>query len=236
LFEEEGKAVPEPEAPKDAEYGQYLFAPLRDEEGVPYEKNTEPENKLLTYLGNHFANNNGVELGSIAPEVLDVLAKHQYEPLLDPGKRKVFRAISLPDYVAEDLVKSTGETVVRGEVGVCRSIGTLRPATGSKIQSWTTTPDSGPISSLIQDTPSRTHAALLFVAYPHGGGNKFFGRPYDLAKVVAPEFAEEYETISFGLVEYVGFSYFIPTVASTLKKVREDFKFKDLIEKAKQLG
>ena len=231
--EEEEKGQPE-EAPKDAIFGQYLFAPDRSNEGIPPEKDTKEEDRFRKALSKHFEEIEQSRLTAIAPEVLDVLAKHQYEPLLDPGKQRVFRVITLSRETLISLVEKSGEEVLFDEVGVCKTIGTLRPQNvGKLVQSWSTDVfESSNLSTLVATHLNPRTGAVMFVAYPHGGANKFFGKPGRLAGIIAPEYSDEYETISFGPVEYVGFSYMI---SSEPDDTRTLFEFQELADRALEI-
>jgi hypothetical protein len=235
LFEE--NSVP-PEAPEDAIYGKYLFAPYRDSDGLPkpLEPNTSDENKLRHALKTYFMDNISSELGKIAPQVLGVLAKHQYEPVLDPGNKKVYRILSLEGYMIEDIVATTGKEMVYNEVGSYQGTYNLRTSKPSQIQGWTTEPLSTAVKP-IADYAQREkfmlgHGIVLFVAYPEG--NKFFGKPYKLADVVEKGMRDEHETISFGTVRCVGFSYYLEKYVPGMKK--KPFNYEDLVEKAVKIS
>jgi hypothetical protein len=205
-----GRKAPPAEAPEDAIYGKYLFPQNRYH--FPNEPNTKPENKLQKALEDHFVENSSSKLDKIAPEVLDVLAKHQYEPLLEPGNQKVFRVIGFPVKQLIKLVEMSGNEFARGSYESCQLEYVLKPKSAARpIQSWTSKLfKSKNLPDLLLDGLGDGNGAVVFVTYPHKGNNKFFGKPHDLANVVDPDFAEEYETISFGPVEYVGFSYIVP--------------------------
>jgi hypothetical protein len=196
-----------PEAPKDADFGEYLFAPERSGD-VPLEPNTNTEEKLFAALKSFISDNSATRLKTLIPKIRSAIEKHQYKPLLDPENIKVYRAVSMPVKDLENLLEPYGMKLVRNKFVTCSLPGQLPALRQRILQSW-----SSMLSSLNEFVFgwSTTTAVVIFVARTNAEGNTFFGKPWFLANVVFPDHASEFETISIGAVEHDGFAYYIPS-------------------------
>jgi hypothetical protein len=211
----------EPEAPEGSIYGQYLFAPRRSGE-VPEEPNTEPEetrlfDALRDFMG---SDNNHEKLQSLVPEILEVMKRHDYAPVLDAGSVKVYRGMTLPQKTLEDMSAgaSTTKEVLKAGRGVdapevtyfaVSKQGKLNPREKKSIlQSWTTDLSVALMFSLEGEYGGdEMGVPVVFVA--NTSDSMFFGQPQKLSSIVRQNYYEK-ETISIGPVTYSGFVYAIP--------------------------
>jgi len=195
-----------PEAPIGADFGEYLFAPRRLGQ-VPEEPNTPLEAKLFAALRSFISDNASAPLKALIPKIRNAIENHQYEPLLDPKNIKVYRAVSLPVNDLKNLLEPYGMELVRDKCTTCSLPGQLPPQKQRIVQSWTSKLKS---LDYFLFGWGEQKAVVVFVARTNAEGNTFFGKPYELASVVYPDHASEFETISIGAVEHDGFAYYIP--------------------------
>jgi len=209
----------EPEAPIGSIYGQYLFAPERSGE-VPEEPNTEPEetrlfDALKDFMGSE---NNHQKLQSLVPEILEVMKRHEYSPILDAGSVKVYRGMTLPQKTLESMSDGgsiTKESIKAGKTADAPEVkyfavskqGTLNQRQNkSVLQSWTTN-----LSTALQFSLESEYSAggvpVIFVA--NTSDSMFFGQPQKLSTIIRGNSYEK-ETIGIGAVNYSGFVYAIP--------------------------
>jgi len=97
--------------------------------------------------------------------------------------------------------------LVRDKCTTCSLPGQLPPQKQRIVQSWTSKLKS---LDYFLFGWGEQKAVVVFVARTNAEGNTFFGKPYELASVVYPDHASEFETISIGAVEHDGFAYYIP--------------------------
>lgn len=197
----------EPEAPADAEFGQYAFAPNRTDVPTPKEPNTDEEDETSQAISDYLGNNAKKNLDKKSGLLLSLARRGLYKKVLDPKMySKAWRLMRLPSREMPLLMgKSLEELGASGVVGP----GMLAPK-GAKVSGWTVAP-----GVLLKDLPNfgNGNAFVVFVASIKG--NKFFGNPGELAKAAGvPEVEEEMETIAVGTVQYDKCSYVIFDPAS----------------------
>ena len=194
------EGLPQPEANKKDIFGQYLFAPNRK---IP-EPNTDAEENLEDGLASFFSHpKNSHTVERFASTLLDLLSKHKYEPLLDPGDIRVYRGMYVDVEFIEELLKPYQQEIQYGRVVIVNHPDVLEP-NDRWIQSWSKKADVATNFAYERRGP-----AIIFVARTNAEGNKFFGKPEKLAVAVKSENLGEYETISVGPVEYDGFVYYV---------------------------
>ena len=221
LFDLLYEATAEPEAPEGSIYGQYLFAPRRSGE-VPEEPNIEPEetrlfDALRDFMG---SDNNHQKLQALVPEILEVMKRHDYAPVLDAGSVKVYRGMTLPQKTLEDMSAgaSTTKEVLKAGRGVdapevtyfaVSKQGKLNPREKKSIlQSWTTDLSVALMFSLEGEyAEDDMGVPVVFVA--NTSDSMFFGQPEKLSTIIRGNSYEK-ETIGIGAVNYSGFVYAIP--------------------------
>ena len=218
LFDFLYEGTAEPEAPKGSIYGQYLFAPERSGE-VPEEPNTEPEEtRLFDALKDFIGSNSHEKLESLVPEILGVMKRHEYSPILDAGSVKVYRGLTLPQKTLESMSDGgsiTKESIKAGKTADAPEVkyfavskqGTLNQRQNkSVLQSWTTN-----LSTALQFSLESEYSAggvpVIFVA--NTSDSMFFGQPQKLSTIIRGNSYEK-ETIGIGAVNYSGFVYAIP--------------------------
>lgn len=209
-----GYPTEEPEAPKDAPFGQYLFG---QERGFG-EPDTEAEKRLTEALRWFIGEENEPgKLAKFAPLILELMKKHQYLPLLDPGTERVYRGMSLEASEVKTILKPYGpkfrfDPEATGPV-ICNLPDKLHTLDHRKhLASWSLSPGIAAGFATDRMFDDRGFVAVVFAARPHAEGNCFFGRPGSLPPAVglAGHLAEEQETISFGPVGHDGFAYLVP--------------------------
>ena len=216
IFEEE---VVSPEAQPNASYakfqgenplyGKYLFAPKRKD--VPKEPNTPEEEELYHAFGKFIQANDAERLESKIPQIMTVMANHDYQPIMDPGHITVYRGISYLRKTLEELKQGSQFTLHTDSEGnkyyhVIKS-GILNPFTGrgSRLQSWSAKPKAA--AKFAYDArKSLVRCPTVFVANTEDG--MFFGNPKTLTKTVYPAHSSEYETISIGPVPFTELVYY----------------------------
>ena len=210
----------EPEAPEGSIYGQYLFAPERSSE-VPEEPNTEPEetrlfDALKDFMGSE---NNHQKLQSLVPEILEVMKRHEYSPVLEAGSATVYRGMTLPQKTVESM--SAGGSITKESLKLGKGAdapevlyfavskqGSLDPREKKSIlQSWTTNLSVALQFSLESEYTAGPGVPVIFVA--NTSDSMFFGKPEKISSIIRGNSYEK-ETISIGPVNYSGFVYAIP--------------------------
>ncbi len=191
----------EPES-SESEFGQYLFAPTRNDVPVPKEPNTSEENSLATAIANYLVSNHQKHLSKHANKILSLVKQGLYPKVLDPGRYShAWRLMRLP---SEELVRLLGYSM--GELGAEGVLGSgmLSPVK-SNISGWTVEPHT-----LVNELPAYGGGNSFVVFKAPIKGNKFFGNPGELARALdIPEMIEEMETIAVGTVRYDKCSYVI---------------------------
>lgn len=215
LFE----VLAEPEAPPESIYGQYLFAPKRSGE-VPEEPNTDPaEVRLFDALKSFMSPaNDHQKLKALIPEILGVMERHEYSPVLDPGKDvKVYRGMNVSQKTLEEM--SSGGTITKEskKLGKADNAPVVDYFAVSKkgeldskksaLQSWTTDLSIALGFSLQGEYGDGMGVPVIFVSNTSNG--MFFGHPEKLPLIIRGTDYEK-ETISIGTVNYSGFVYAVP--------------------------
>jgi len=196
-----GQGVIPPEAPRDALFGSYAFAPTRKDIPSPKEPNTPEEEEAREAIVQYIVNNDKGPLNAKALELLKLHQQGYYQKVLDPGKYKqVFRFIRMnrnefASLVGQDVKSLRTYGVLPG--------GVLKPHDG-QISGWTVSVKLFTKEGF--DGYGDGDVAALFVAPV--AGNKFLGNPGVLARSVGePMYANEMETIAVGPVNYEKCSY-----------------------------
>lgn len=213
-----------PEAPSDAEFGQFAFAPTRQDVPKPKEPNTEEENKVRAAIADYLLNNKKKALSGKANLLLGLIKKGLYKKVLDPSQySKAWRLMRMaPKDLAAILARSEHELGTHGVAGP----GMLSPHE-SRISGWTTNP-----TSLLEELPNfgSGRAFAIFVAPIKG--NKFFGNPGEVANALGmPELAPEMETIAIDTVRYEQCSYAIMTLETYADQVKRMVVMKNVLSK-----
>lgn len=207
-----------PEAPVSAPFGKFLFG---QERGFG-EPNTEAEDRLKIALRAFISDESDPRsLSQFAPKILELLKKHQYLPLLDPGTARVYRGIALTIGEVKALLEPYGMELQRGttEGVVCNLPGQLHPLGHRKsLASWSLSHNvaAGFAITAYHEADygddDEVPVPVVFAARPNAEGNAFFGKPGEIAGPVGlnDDFIDEQETISFGPVEHDGFCYILP--------------------------
>ena len=196
-----------PEASKSDPYGEYLFAPERMDAGedIPFEMNTWEEDILKDALLRFYNNNDASRLEEYVPKILDLLAKHKYTALLDPGEHRIYRGLSVNEEFLANILEPYGEEIQYDKYVVMNLPDQNKPLADKFLQSWT-------LDSLTSAdfAVQRNKVSIIFVARTNAEGNRFFvNGENNLEKVVGSKHIGEAETISVGSVEYDGFAYYV---------------------------
>lgn len=190
----------EGEAPKDADFGRFAFAPTRQDVPTPAEPNTKSEEEALQALQTYFNKNQSGPLSQKAQQLWDLANQGYYKKVLDPGEYSTaYRILRMTSAQFAGLSGIAPEAI--------RSFGTMPAGTlspkGGQISGWTVNP------KLFVDNDvgyGDGEVIALFIAPIEG--NKFFGNPGFLAKSVgAAMFQYEMEVIALGPVQYSKCSY-----------------------------
>lgn len=198
LLREDGES----EAPPEALFGQYAFAPTRDDVPEPKEPNTPKEAEALRAIERYISNNVKTGLTSNAETLLKLHQQGFYKKILSPENySQAFRFLVLtPEALAKILHK---EVVSLGVEGVTEA-GMLVPHE-SVVSGWTVTPDI-----FKENLPIFGGGQAIAIFRAQIAKNKFFGNPGEMAVAVGdPELSPEMETIAVGPVSYNACSYVI---------------------------
>ena len=194
--------VASPEANKDSEYGEYLFAQQREETPTPKEVNTTSENELLRALVSWVDLDSSAKLKKLKDKIVAVMAKGEYKPMLDPGDIMVYRGLEVSRAKAKNIL---GDLTLKDGWNKLEQGGTLNPLAGSVFQSWTSDPA---VATSFSGVDGYEEGSVSVVVYARTTGNMFFGRPGKLAAAVdwinSSNHAKEMEVISIGPVKYEG--------------------------------
>ena len=199
-----------PEAPEDAPFGQYLFAPDRKDLAGEEKKesNTDAEMHFRDALFDHYLGDSYL-LGTLAQKVKAMVDKGWYTKILAAPETTVYRWISDVSMEAaanmlktsvEDLEESAGRATKYGP-GVMVPGGII--GADSKIHSWTTKLDEEWILADLQPPPLQPgQTAMILVA--RTSRRNFFINPKGIADVERmPRYAYyQDEVISHGPIEF----------------------------------
>jgi hypothetical protein len=191
----------EPES-SESDFGQYLFAPTRNDVPIPKEPNTPEENDLANSIADYLSDNKQKHLSKYANKILSLVRRGLYPKVLDPNRySRAWRLMRLP---SEELAKLLGYSLKElGAEGVLGP-GMLSPVK-SIISGWTVEP-----YALVNELPAYGSGNAFVVFQAPIQGNKFFGNPGELARALdISEMIEEMETIAVGTVRYLKCSYVI---------------------------
>lgn len=199
-----------PEAPEDAPFGQYLFAPHRKDLS-PEEKqesNTEAEMRFRDALRNHYEGDPRA-LGGLAQEIIDMVNKGWYTKILATPNETIYRYISdIDTKLAAQMLNLSPDTLEEAAGWVEKyGPGTMKPGgsfeRGSGIHSWSTRLDEEWILADLHPPPLQPgQSALILVAKT--GGNNFFINPNTIDNVEKlPSYAYyQDEVVSYGPVQF----------------------------------
>ena len=188
----------EAEAPANAEFGQYAFAPTRKELPSPKEPNTREEEEAKEAIEDYLVSNRKGDLDQQALKLYQLAQQGYYKKVLSPDEYS--EAYRILETSAETLASILGvkDLGVEGVTGP----GVLRPHEGN-ISGWTVNP-----KFLIKNMPNYGKGYMIAVFAADIGSNKFFGNPGNMASAVdVAEMDVEKETIAIGPVNYTKCSY-----------------------------
>lgn len=204
-----------PEAPKDASFGQYLFAPVRRDldPSERQESNTPMEDLFFDALRSHY-NGSPDKLGKLAADIKNMTDRGWYENILTPPEETVYRYVS--DVSTKVAARILGTSVAELEKsalkfpGVPQSYGPgiIKPggpwSGGSGISSWSTKLDSEWVEEDLTPSPLQPGQSAIILAADAGEGTNFFINPSGVEKVEdLPEYAYyQNEVIAYGPVQY----------------------------------
>lgn len=212
--------APKPEAPNDAPFGKYLFAPDRkDLKGKVNEPNTPEENKFLYSLIYHYdgAGGPGPALDKFAPMAIDLLKKGEYKKILAPPKRTVYRLLwNVSPKLAASILRLGVKDITTNsnQAWYVDGGGTIEGIRRS-IQSWTTTIGTEWVSSLFDESLKSGNVAIVLAAHTETDGNEFFINPKtaeNISSLPQSLVKKEQEVISYGPVNFFEASFYYKTV------------------------
>lgn len=189
----------EPEDPKSP-FGKYAFDTYRkDIPNNEKEKDTPIEKKAWDAVERYIGNNEKAALNNMAPLLLNLVKQGKYKPILDPGRRPVYRLLQLPKELAEKVLRI--QITPEQPSGTAES-GVLMPTGGGKVSGWMADP------SIIREFPGLGSGNVMILFVAGTNGNNFFGAPGKLATAVnAPEYEYEMEVIGLGPIRYTYAAY-----------------------------
>lgn len=204
-----------PEAPADAPFGQYLWAPNRkDLEGEEkWEDNTPIENRFRDALFQHYQGDPDM-LGSLAAKVKNMVAQGWYEKILAPPEETVYRYITnVPTETAARILGTSVGDLEKDALkypGIPQSHGSgmMKPGGSwsgtSGISSWSTQLDWEWISLDLTPPPVQPGETAILLAADAGSGTNFFINPSNIHNVERlPDYAYyQNEVIAYGPVKY----------------------------------
>jgi hypothetical protein len=191
-----------PEAPADAEFGQYAFAPSRPEDYIPYEVNTPEESKAELAIKSYLVSNVKGMLSSQAGMLVKLAKQGYYKKVLDPSEyTTAYRVLEVQEADLEWILGIPKDKIAKYGIG---GPGILSPREGS-ISGWTVDPET-----LVKELPHYGRGNT-FVAFKASiAKNDFFGNPDHLAASIdLKEMSTEMETIAVGDVAYDQCSYIV---------------------------
>jgi hypothetical protein len=191
----------EGEAPRDAEFGRFAFAPTRNDTPTPKEPNTKSEEEARQALISYIAQNKKGPLSAKAEQLWDLHNQGYYSKILSPDQyTEAYRFIRL---TKESFAKLVGMEPSKVQMYGVLGPGTLNPTNGN-ISGWTVSTKLFTKEGF--DGYGDGDVIALFVASIQN--NKFFGNPGILAKAIGePHYVAEMETIAVGPVQYTKCSY-----------------------------
>lgn len=190
------KPTPQGEAPKDAEFGKFAFAPTRNDVPTPKEPNTTSEEEVKKALSDYFRANKKGPLASKAQLLWKLASDGYYSKALNPGSYSTaYRLLRLSKEAFAKIVGIQPEEVrMYGVLGA----GSLAPGEGG-ISGWTVSPSLFTKDGF--DVYADGEVVVVFIASI--ANNKFFGNPGVLPKMIdEPYYSYEMETIALGPVAY----------------------------------
>lgn len=205
----------EPEAPKNAEFGQYLFGSNRVDVPAKNEPDTKKEFEFDNALRTHIVNNYSNPLKSLIPKLVQLKNQGEYSKYLEPPRGLVYRFVS-------DLSPERGALMLGIELSELKKHTDAVTSTEDiphsytprkHIASWTTNPEKLK-NSEFAELPYPGKVVVLLVADTSTSG-EFLLNPNNLKKVVDPNskrfLNKENEVISAGEVQIVRASFFYRT-------------------------
>lgn len=190
-----------PEAPSNSVYGNYLFAPTRDDTPDPKEKNTPQENELQAALRGYIAGNSKSRLSKLSGTLLWMVQNGFYQKILSPMYQPtVYRVLQVNWKKIPSILGLPANRIRYSDV---TGPGTLKPI-DYPISGWTSVPEN------LIDVGAVEPGTSLIVFAASTKKNKFFGNPGELAKSLGLEdYVREMETIAVGPVSYDRASYLV---------------------------
>lgn len=188
------------EAPPEAAFGKFAFAPTRNDVPNPKEPNTPDEAQVAKALDDYLMSNNKGPLSQKAQMLLQLKQQGYYKNILDPSQYKMAYRIleTTPETLAQLLRIHPAQIAVEGMTGA----GTLVPHDG-QVSGWTVDP-----KALIRELPHYGQGHVFSVFAAKIEKNAFFGNPGKLSNAVGQfEMDVEMETIAYGPVNYDKCSY-----------------------------
>lgn len=200
------------EAPKDAPFGQYLWAGPTTfggrKEKIRKDENEEPNTPIEDDFFKSFVKH--VDLGSsdsletlISTYLKRIKDQGLYSEYINPPDVPLYRGIIVPHEIASKILGIPVEEIKSDSSRVRRASnpGTL-PVT-KKIMSWSVDLD---VALTFAQSVKVDKVAIVFVAHPQHGGD-FYLNPFNLLKKfdlekATPYLNQEKEVISFGAVPY----------------------------------
>jgi len=134
------------EAPENAPFGNFLFAPRRDDltPDEQKEQNTKIEQEFFNALKDHYSGRDSEGLGMLAKKLLSVKQKGWYSKILTPVNEIVYRFLTkVSVYKAAKIVNSTRQYLV-GEPITKKNIEDYNKGDGNNINSITNITNHGP--------------------------------------------------------------------------------------------
>jgi len=133
------------EAPENAPFGNFLFAPKRDDltSDEQKEQNTKIEKEFFYALQDHYSGESE-ELGMLAKKLLSIKQKGWYSKILTPANETVYRILTgVPVHKAAKVVNSTRQYLV-GKPITKKNIEDYNKGDDNKINSITNITNHGP--------------------------------------------------------------------------------------------
>jgi hypothetical protein len=191
----------EGEAPKDAEFGKFAFAPTRSDIPSPKEPNTKEEEEARQAIATYLTSNTKGPLDAKAKQLLSLQQQGYYSKVLDPSAYS--EAYRFLRFTKKELTAITGIDPANIKSYGVLGGGTLVPH-GGNISGWT-------VSTKLftkDDFDGYGDGEIIAIFVAPIEGNNFFGNPSVLSKAVGePHYAFEMETIAVGPVQYTKCSY-----------------------------
>lgn len=209
------------QARPDDPYGEYLFAPVRDDlpPEARKEQNTAAEDDLYAALYKHYEGWGSSAWDGQEEEILTLLSQGKYRKLLEPPPGPYFRVISkVPQGTVATVLGIPASEVVRGKTTPTGGgILTPRGQTGgggagaSGIMSWTTRPSPKWMMGDLGAGYLRQGEGTILVRAGGPEAGRFFVDPAEMARVGGlPHYATyQWEVISKGPVEFEAAAYHV---------------------------